>query len=56
MSEDTDIKISTKDLPQIVFQKTTSTLEDQNYINIEVRGTTLEECRKHFDEIYEMIK
>jgi hypothetical protein len=39
------------ELPQIVFQRTTGTTEKHDYINLEVRGETLDECRKHFDEI-----
>ena len=39
------------ELPQIVYQKTSVTIDKHDYINIEVRGKNLTECRKHFDEI-----
>jgi len=46
---------SVTELPQIVLQKTEISTDSHKYLNLEVRGPSLEECRKHFDEIYEEV-
>ncbi|WP_158024083.1 hypothetical protein [Methanosarcina horonobensis] len=44
------------ELPRIDYQRTITTLDKHEYINIDVKGQTLEECRKHFDEILRGVK
>jgi hypothetical protein len=52
----TDGQSAATELPLIVLQKTTIILDRHEYINLEVRGQTLEECRKHFDQILGEVK
>jgi hypothetical protein len=52
----TDEQNAVTELPQIVFQKTKIIPTLHEYINLEVRGQTLDECRKHFDQILGGVK
>lgn len=42
---------SITELPHITFQRCRTELESHEEISIDIGGPTLEECRKHFDEI-----
>jgi len=50
MNEDEYGKAITE-LAKINYQRTTTTLEKHEYVNIEVKGCTLGECKKCFDNI-----
>jgi predicted molibdopterin-dependent oxidoreductase YjgC len=39
------------DLPRIKYQRTITKIDGCDHIDIDVRGSTLDECRKHVDEI-----
>ncbi len=48
--------IVSTELPKINYQHTVSTLEKHEYINIEVKGRTLEECKEIFEQICISVK
>lgn len=44
---------SNNQLPCIEFTSATTEISKNTYVSLLIRGETLEECRKHFDEIRE---
>ncbi len=43
------------ELPQICYQRTIITLDKHDYINIDVKGPSLDECMKFFVKIMESV-
>jgi len=42
---------SVTELPSIEYTRNKTTIDTHNHLYIHVKGRSLEECRKHFDEI-----
>jgi len=48
--------LAVTELPQIEFVQDVTEISRHTHTYVHVRGKTLEECRKHFDEILRGVK